>query len=124
MCKQTFHGHELDINSIDFMSNGQNFATGGDDSTCRMFDLRADQEIACYGDENIICGITSLSFSVSGRLLFAGYDDFSCKAWDSLKQEKACQLIGHENRISCLGVNPDGKALCTGSWDSFLKIWN
>ena len=24
-------------------------------------------------------GITSVAFSVSGRLLFAGYDDFECK---------------------------------------------
>jgi hypothetical protein len=26
-----------------------------------------------------LCGITSVAFSVSGRLLFAGYDDFECK---------------------------------------------
>lgn len=26
-----------------------------------------------------VCGITSVAFSVSGRLLFAGYDDFECK---------------------------------------------
>ena len=28
----------------------------------------------------------------------------------------------HENRVSCLGVNPKGDALCTGSWDTFLKV--
>ena len=28
-----------------------------------------------------VCGITSVAFSVSGRLLFAGYDDFECKVW-------------------------------------------
>jgi WD40 repeat protein len=33
------------------------------------------------------------------------------------------QLIGHDNRVSCLGVSEDGKALCTGSWDTLLKIW-
>lgn len=27
----------------------------------------------------MLCGITSVAFSVSGRLLFAGYDDFECK---------------------------------------------
>jgi hypothetical protein len=26
--------------------------------------------------------------------------------------------------VSCLGVTEDGMAVCTGSWDSFLKIWN
>jgi hypothetical protein len=32
------------------------------------------------------------------------------------------QLSGHENRVSCLGVNAKGEALCTGSWDTFLKV--
>lgn len=124
MCNQTFQGHELDINAITFMSTGLNFATGSDDATCRMFDIRADQEMGCYGNEHIICGITSVGFSKSGRVLFAGYDDFNCNVWDVLKCERVAQLVGHENRVSCLGVNEDGIALCTGSWDSFLKIWN
>ena len=74
--------------------------------------------------EQIICGITSVAFSKSGRILFAGYDDYNCHCWDVLRQERSAQLMSHENRVSCLGVNEDGMALCTGSWDSFLKIWN
>ena len=31
-------------------------------------------------------------------------------------------LYAHENRVSCLGVSPDGTALCTGSWDYTLKV--
>ena len=33
-------------------------------------------------------------------------------------------LAGHDNRVSCLGVTEDGMAVATGSWDSFLKVWN
>lgn len=29
-------------------------------------------------------------------------------------------LVGHENRVSCLGVSNDGISLCTGSWDSLV----
>ena len=71
MCRQTFTGHETDINAvsvslsilsvfmfvkskanfhcfflflcIQFFPNGQAFATGSDDATCRLFDIRADQ---------------------------------------------------------------------------------
>lgn len=28
----------------------------------------------------------------------------------------------HEGRITCLGVSADGSALCTGSWDTNLKV--
>lgn len=55
--------------------------------------------------------------------MFAGYDDFSSHVWDTLKGEHVGTLAGHENRVSCLGVSKDGMALCTGSWDSYLKIW-
>jgi len=76
-----------------------------------------------YTHESILCGITSVAFSSSGRFLFAGYDDNSCNIWDTLKGDKLGALQGHENRVSCLGVSSDGMALCTGSWDSLLKIW-
>jgi len=42
-----------------------------------------------YSHDNIICGITSVAFSKSGRLLFGGYDDFNCNVWDTLKQDRA-----------------------------------
>lgn len=104
-----------------------------------------------YSHDNIICGITSVAFSRSGRLLLAGYDDFNCNIWDAMKGDRAGEdsrptegrggkcgpdrfiqpslhspgvLAGHDNRVSCLGVTDDGMAVATGSWDSFLKIWN
>jgi len=65
----------------------------------------------------------SVGFSASGKVLFGGYDDYNCYAWDTLTGSTVAQLTGHENRVSCLGVAKDGKALCTGSWDTLLKIW-
>ncbi|XP_044167636.1 guanine nucleotide-binding protein G(I)/G(S)/G(T) subunit beta-1 isoform X1 [Acropora muricata] len=124
ICKQTFTGHESDINAVVYFPNGSAFATGSDDATCRLFDIRADQELMVYAHDNIICGITSVAFSKSGRLLLAGYDDFNCNVWDTLKGDRAGVLAGHDNRVSCLGVTEDGMAVATGSWDSFLKIWN
>jgi guanine nucleotide-binding protein G(I)/G(S)/G(T) subunit beta-1 len=95
---QTFAGHESDINAIQFFPDGNAFGTGSDDASCRLFDIRADRELNVYQvfaalirrdvvkmlikmfqNEQVLCGITSVAFSVSGRLLFAGYDDFECK---------------------------------------------
>ncbi|KAF3930668.1 hypothetical protein ABW19_dt0207411 [Dactylella cylindrospora] len=120
---QTFAGHESDINAVQFFPDGNAFGTGSDDATCRLFDIRADRELNQYSSEQILCGITSVAFSVSGRLLFAGYDDFECKVWDVLRGEKVGVLSGHDNRVSCLGVSNDGISLCTGSWDSTLRVW-
>lgn len=105
-----------------FFPNGDAFATGSDDASCRLFDIRADRELNVFTHDNILCGITSVAFSISGRVLFGGYDDWTCNVWDTLKGERVGVLTGHENRVSCLGVSSDGMALCTGSWDSTLKV--
>jgi guanine nucleotide-binding protein G(I)/G(S)/G(T) subunit beta-1 len=46
-----------------------------------------------YSHDNIICGITSVAFSKSGRLLLAGYDDFNCNVWDTLRLERAGKFL-------------------------------
>jgi len=120
---RTFEGHESDINAVAFFPDGNAFSTGSDDASCRLFDLRCSAEIEQYTHDKVLCGITSVAHSQSGRYIFAGYDDFNCYVWDTLLGKQVGCLAGHDNRVSCLGVASDGMALCTGSWDSFLKVW-
>lgn len=58
----------------------------------------------------------------AGRILFAGYNDYTVNVWDTLKCSRITMLYGHENRVSCLKVSPDGTAICTGSWDFTLRV--
>lgn len=120
---QYFEGHTSDINSVKFHPSGGSIATGSDDATCRIFDLRADTEVACFEKEAILFGINAVDFSGSGRLLFAGYNDYTVNLWDTLKCERITVLYGHENRVSALKVSPDGTAIGTGSWDTTIRIW-
>jgi len=122
-CIKTFTGHESDINSVQFFPDGNSIGTGSDDSSCRLFDIRAYRQVQKYCLDKILCGITSIAFSKHGKALFAGYDDYSTYVWDTQVGSMVEQLTGHENRVSCLGVTDDGKALATGSWDTLLKIW-
>lgn len=46
----------------------------------------------------------------------------SWQVWDVTRGEKVGSLVGHENRVSCLGVSNDGISLCTGSWDSLVSL--
>ena len=52
------------------------------------------QELLTYTYELISSGITSVGFSLSGRLLLAGYDDYNCYVWDTLKGERAGETGG------------------------------
>ena len=106
----TLKGHDNDINAITLFRDGYTFASGGDDSTIRVFDMRSVAEIKCFKSDNILCGVTSLDASKSGRFLFGGYDDYNCYKWDLLGSgQKVAQVMsGHENRVSC-GRQPPGQ---------------
>lgn len=120
---KTFTGHQSDINTVQWFPDNKCFGTGSDDSNIFLYDTRAYCTMNKYKiDEN--CGITAIDFSKSGKYLFAGYDEkpFSV-VWDTLSSKKLQSLPGCTHRTSCLGVNLNGTALCTGSWDMELKVW-
>uniref|UniRef100_A0A8C1VC88 Guanine nucleotide binding protein (G protein), beta 5b n=1 Tax=Cyprinus carpio TaxID=7962 RepID=A0A8C1VC88_CYPCA len=130
---QSFHGHSADVLSLDLAPSetGNTFVSGVRSSKhhlhiyscCRLYDLRADREVAIYSKDSIIFGASSVDFSLSGRLLFAGYNDYTINVWDVLKGTRVAILFGHENRVSTVRVSPDGTAFCSGSWDNTLRIW-
>ncbi|KAI5640184.1 guanine nucleotide-binding protein subunit beta-5 [Phthorimaea operculella] len=118
-----FDTHESDVTSVRFHPAGDALATGCDDSACRLFDLRADREVARYAKDSIMFAANSVEWSVSGRLLFAGYSDYTACAWDALRAVRVCVLCGHEHRVQRVQLAPDGTALATASWDSTTRIW-
>ena len=60
---------------------------------------RSDQELISYRNDNVTNTVTSVDFSKSGRLLFAGYDDFNCHVWDVLMGGRVGETFGQ-----CLGI--------------------
>ncbi|XP_049574666.1 guanine nucleotide-binding protein subunit beta-5b isoform X2 [Syngnathus scovelli] len=120
---QSFENHESDINCVKYYPSGDAFASASDDATCRFYDLRADREVAIYQKDSIIFGAATVDFSLSGRLLFAGYNDYTINVWDVLKGNRISTMYGHENRVSRVRLSPDGTALCSASWDNTLRIW-
>lgn len=84
---RTFHGHERDVNAVKFFPDGYSFATGSDDGTCRLFDVRTGHQLQVYYQQhtdNEVPRVTSIAFSISGRLLFVGYTNSDCYIWDTL----------------------------------------
>lgn len=87
---RAFHGHEGDVNAVKFFPDGNRFGTGSDDGTCRLFDIRTGHQLQMYCQQlggNEVPQVTSIAFSISGRLLFAGYSNGNCFVWDTLLAE-------------------------------------
>ena len=120
---QSFKAHSADINAVKFYPSGDSIITGSDDTTCRLYDLRADREVAVYQKDSILFGINSVDLSISGRILFAGGNDYTIHVWDTLKCSRICILYGHESRVTCVRVSSDGTALASSSWDHTIRVW-
>lgn len=67
--------------------SGYSFATGSEDKTARMYDVRSDQQVAQYEPPNKTSGFTSCGLSFSGRFVLCGSDDHSVHIWDTMKNQ-------------------------------------
>lgn len=86
--------------------------------------------IICYSDlcHNMEKRSVATSVSLHRKINVHEEQNVECQRIFSLPSFLPFSLVGvlsgHDNRVSCTGVPPDGMCVCTGSWDSFLKIWN
>ena len=49
----TFQGHHSDINAVNFFPTGFAFATGSDDATCKLYDIRRPEELQTFDSPDI-----------------------------------------------------------------------
>jgi guanine nucleotide-binding protein G(I)/G(S)/G(T) subunit beta-1 len=119
----SFTGHDSDINTIKFFPNKTSFLTASDDGTMRLFDLRGDRELMVYTqpDKDNIFKVASATFSSSGKYIFSACHQ-TTYVWNALSGE----IIGNlddDDIVSCVGVNPNGRALFTASWKNIIKVY-
>src|SRR3989338_6884104 len=115
-----FKWHTADVNTVEFHPSGFSFATGSDDCSCKLFDIRMNGELMSYSDPKEEEGITSLSFSKSGTILFVG-SGTNLSEWHTLSGVKK-RKIESGTRFSTVCVSPNGSALAAGSWDHMVRI--
>lgn len=58
--RTTFTGHEQDIYSLDFASNGRQIASGSGDHTVRVWDIEQNREVLSLSIED---GVTTVAIS-------------------------------------------------------------
>jgi WD40 repeat protein len=84
-------GHSGSVVAVTFSPDGKTLASGGYDSTVKLWNLRTGQELATFkrdwaGDFSII---TSIAFSRDGSMLAVGGMDGSLRLWYAPTNENA-----------------------------------
>ncbi|MCZ8249830.1 hypothetical protein [Microcystis sp. LE19-195.1E] len=120
--RYTLEGHNSNVNSVSFSSDGKTLATGSDDKTIKLWNVQTGQEIRTLTGHNGI--VNSVSFSSDGKTLATGSDDKTIKLWNVQTGKEIRTLSGHNRGVTSVSFSSNGKTLATGGWDNTVKLWN
>ena len=121
--RHQFAGHDQDIYSLDFASDGRHIASGSGDRSIRLWDIQENQ---CILSLQIEDGVTTVAISPDNRFVAAGSLDKSVRIWDTttgVLVERTEGEQGHKDSVYSVAFSPDGRHLVSGSLDKTIKMW-
>lgn len=125
---RTIEAHSGSVGAIAISANGQLIASGSDDGTIKVWNLKTGQLIrALTGHTDTIW---ALAISPNGQTLASSSatNDGSLKLWN-LKTGKVIRTIKQDWYVKSLAFSPDGERLAIGSWNTTarnaeIEVWN
>ena len=122
-------GHEDEINTLAFSPDGEWLATGSNDNTARLWNIRnpSAAPIVLKGHED---DILTLTFNPDSEWLATGSKDTTTRLWN-VRDPSAEPIVlrGHEDPVGTLVFSPDGRWLITRSvvqtyYEGTARLWN
>ena len=112
--------HKDGVNSISFSSDGQQFATSGDDSKVRLWNSSGQLLTEFKGHRG---KVLSVNFSPNGQQLASAGSDGIVKLWN-LSGQQLAEFKSHQGNINSVSFSPNGQQLASAGSDGTVKLWN
>lgn len=126
----TLKGHQGDVTSVAFSSDGERIVTGGmfervsnsKDRIAKVWDAETGKELHTLKGHTD--WVSSVAFSPDGKQIVTGSGDYTAKVWDAATGKEKITLKGQAADVRSVAFSPDGKRIVTGSADKTAKVWD
>jgi WD40 repeat protein len=124
---RTIQAHQSPVLTLAFSSDGRMLASGGQNSTIKLWDLDSGTEQPVYVIPHAhLSQVLSLAISSQTQTLISSGADRTIKLWDLATGKKKSPhiLTGHAGRVWCVAISPDGTKIASASGDYTVKLWD
>ncbi|MEU4226299.1 WD40 repeat domain-containing protein [Nonomuraea sp. NPDC026600] len=120
----TLTGHTRGVMALAFSPDGSIIATGSDDGTARLWDTASRRQLgAPITRPKYDCSSVELAFSPDGRTLATACLN-SVRFYDVATHRELGVPLKHEEVVSAIAYNPDGKTFVTGDFHGVVRQWD
>ena len=109
---------------MQFLPNAYQIATGSDDNTVKIWDLRRKGCIKTVLAHTKLISDIKFEQEFEGRIMVTSSYDYTAKIWATGDWIPIRTLSGHENKVTSANVTKDLKYVLTTSFDRTFKLWH
>jgi WD40 repeat protein len=107
------------INALAFSLDGRYFATAGEDSTARVWDVNTNRQVARLAHRHVV---EAIAFDPRGRYVATGSEDGTARLW-TLPDGREHARFDFNNRVIAVAFTPNGEYLAAGTSSGTTELY-
>ncbi|KAG6810506.1 hypothetical protein H0H92_011557 [Tricholoma furcatifolium] len=119
---RTIEGHEDQVRSVAFSSDGTRIVSGSWDFTVRIWDALTGASLSILKGHQR--DVKAATFSPDGIHIASASEDETVRLWDASTGTELAKLVGHDRDVTSVAFASDMVHLVSGSEDATVRIWD